>query len=216
MLPFTRDQLLAVFADYNVAVWPAQIVAYLLGAAIVLALLRPSRRSDGLVGAGLALMWVWTGLAYHATFFAAINQAAMGFAALFVVQGLLFTHAALVCADFPAAARRGPASWFGWALVAYAAVVYPLIGLAGHGYPTMPMFGITPCPVTLFTFGVLLVARGPMPRRLLVIPLLWALIGGSAAFLLGVPQDWPLLIGGLLVTPWLWRRPSAPNRPSYA
>jgi hypothetical protein len=95
-------------------------------------------------------------------------------------------------------------------------VVYPLIGLADHGYPAMPMFGITPCPVTLFTFGVMLVARGPLPRRLLVIPLLWALIGGSAAFLLGVPQDWPLLIGGLLVTPWLWRRPSAPNRPSYA
>lgn len=216
MLPFTRDQFLTVFADYNLAVWPAQIAAYLLGAGIVLALLRPSRRSDGFVGAGLALMWIWTGLAYHASFFAAINRAAMGFAALFVVQGLLFAHAALVRADFPAAAHRGPASWFGWALVAYAAVVYPLIGLAGHGYPTMPTFGITPCPVTLFTFGVLLVARGPMPRRLLVIPLLWSLIGGSAAFLLGVPQDWPLLIGGLLLTPWLWRRPSSPTRASYA
>ena len=132
------------------------------------------------------------------------------------MQGLLLAHAALVRADFSAAPRRGPAARSGWALVAYAAVVYPLVGLASHGYPAMPMFGITPCPVTLFTFGVMLVARGPMPRRLLVIPLLWALIGGSAAFLLGVPQDWPLLIGGLLVTPWLWRRPSAPNRPSYA
>jgi hypothetical protein len=216
MLPFTRDQFLTVFADYNLAVWPAQVAAYLLGAGIVFALLRPSRRADGIVGAGLALMWIWTGLAYHATFFAAINQAAIGFAALFVVQGALLAHAALVRGDFPVAQRRGPAAWFGWALVAYAAVVYPLIGLAGHGYPAMPMFGITPCPVTLFTFGVLLVARGPMPRRLLAIPLVWALIGGSAAFLLGVPQDWPLLIGGLLVTPWLWRRPSAPTRPSYA
>jgi hypothetical protein len=66
----------------------------------VLALLRPSRRSHGFVGAGLALMWIWTGLAHHATFFAAINQAAMGFAALFVVQGLLLADAALVCTDF--------------------------------------------------------------------------------------------------------------------
>jgi len=30
MLPFTREQLLAVFVAYNEAVWPAQVVAYLL------------------------------------------------------------------------------------------------------------------------------------------------------------------------------------------
>lgn len=42
-----------------------------LGAGIVLALLRPSRHSEDTVGAGLALMWMWTGLAYHASFFAA-------------------------------------------------------------------------------------------------------------------------------------------------
>jgi hypothetical protein len=63
--------------------------------------------------------------------------------------------------------------------------------------------------VTLFTFGVLLVAQGPVPRLLLIIPLLWALVGGSAAFLLAVPQDWPLLLSAALVVPWLWRRPSA-------
>jgi hypothetical protein len=72
----------------------------------------------------------------------------------------------------------------------------------------MPMFGITPCPVTLFSFGVLLLAQGPVPRRLLVIPFVWALVGGSAAFLLAVPQDWPLFASGLLVVPWLWRHPA--------
>jgi hypothetical protein len=207
MLPFTRDQFLGVFAEYNLAVWPVQVIAYLLGVAMVVVLVRQSRRTDSVVGMGLALMWIWTGVAYHAAFFATINKVAMGFGALFVVQGLLFGHAALVRADLRWAPRRGAVAWFGWALVAYSAVVYPLIGVAGHGYPTMPMFGITPCPVTLFTFGVLLLAQGPVPRRLLVVPLLWALVGGSAAFLLAVPQDWPLLIGGLLVMPLLWRRP---------
>jgi hypothetical protein len=76
----------------------------------------------------------------------------------------------------------------------YAALLYPLIGMAtGHRYPALPMFGIAPCPVVLFTLGVLLLARAPLPRRLLVIPFLWALIGGTAAFLLGVAQDWLLL-----------------------
>lgn len=84
--------------------------------------------------------------------------------------------------------------------MAYAAVVYPLVGMwAGHRYPEMPMFGITPCPVTIFTFGVMLLAASPVPRWLLVIPFIWSLIGGSAAFLLGVPQDWLLLVSSVSV-----------------
>jgi hypothetical protein len=55
------------------------------------------------------------------------------------------------------------------------------------------MFGVTPCPVTLFTFGVLLLSTVRVPRRILVVPVLWALIGGSASYLLHVPQDWLLL-----------------------
>ena len=38
MLPFTREQFLGVFADYNTAVWPAQVVAYVLGLIVVAAL----------------------------------------------------------------------------------------------------------------------------------------------------------------------------------
>lgn len=212
MLPFTRDEFLAVFAAYNLAVWPAQLVAYLLGLGMVLALLRPTRRGQRMVGVGLGLMWIWTGVAYHALFFAPINKAAHAFAALVIVQGLLFAHAALVRSELGFSRAKGPRAWLGWALIGYSAFVYPLIGVAGHGYPAMPMFGITPCPVTLFTFGALLLAQQPVPRRLLVIPLVWALVGGGAAFLLAVPQDWPLLASGLLVVPWLWRHRADSHR----
>jgi hypothetical protein len=75
-----------------------------------------------------------------------------------------------------------------------------LIGFGtGHRYPGMPMFGITPCPVTIFTFGLLLLTTPQVSRWLLPIPFIWSLIGGSAAFLLGVPQDWPLLLSGIAV-----------------
>lgn len=67
----------------------------------------------------------------------------------------------------------------GWSFVIYAVVLYPLIGIAtGHGYPHLPMFGVTPCPVTIFTFGMLRMSD-PVPRRLLEIPLVWSLIGES-------------------------------------
>ena len=32
MLPFTFEQFMTVFANYNNAVWPTQALAYLLGA----------------------------------------------------------------------------------------------------------------------------------------------------------------------------------------
>lgn len=91
-------------------------------------------------------------------------------------------------------------STLGWALLAYAAVLYPLLGQwSGHRYPAQPTFGITPCPVTLFSFGVLLLTTATVPRWLLIIPLMWSFVGGSAAFMLGVPQDWPLLFSSLAV-----------------
>ena len=104
------------------------------------------------------------------------------------------------------APTAGLRSWLAWGLVGYSALAYPLLGLAlGHRYPAMPMFGITPCPLIIFTFGMLMLAGGQVPRRLLVIPGAWSLIGGSAAFLLDVPQDWLLLGSGLCVLV-LWPR----------
>ena len=164
MLPFTREQFAGVFADYNTAVWPAQVVAY------------------------------------HGLFFARINPAALAFGALFVVQGVLFLIAGVVKHRLVFAHSAGFASAVGWALVVYAGVLYPLLGQwSGHVYPAQPTFGITPCPVTLFSFGVLLLTSAPVPRWLLIIPLAWSLVGGSAAFALGVPQDWPLLFSGLTI-----------------
>lgn len=200
MLPFTREQFVAIFAEYNAGVWPAQVGAYLLGLTMVGLVLKPSRTGNRIIGAGLAAMWVWTGIAYHWIYFSTINKAALAFGALFVLQGAVFLYGAVLRERIQFGAAQGPLAWLGWALVAYAAAVYPLLGLAlGHPLGEIPMFGVTPCPVTLFTFGLLLLTRAPVSRWILVVPFLWSLIGGSAAFLLGVPQDWLLLVSGLTV-----------------
>lgn len=201
MLPFTHTQFLNVFATYNLAVWPSQVVVYALAAAMLAALrfAGPGFRSRLLAG-GLGLMWLWTGIAYHWLQFTAINRAAWAFGALFVFQGLLFASAAVRGTLRFDASICGLSRWFGWGLIAYATILYPALGqILGSGYPNTPMFGITPCPVTLFTFGVLLLARKPVSLGLLVIPAIWSLVGGSAAFLLKVPQDWPLLISSVAV-----------------
>lgn len=191
MLPFTQAQFFAVFTAYNAALWPVSLAFYGL-AAVALASLRPR----GLILV-LAAMWAWTGIAYHAVFFAPINPAAYLFAVLFVAEaGLLLREAARGDEGRPA-----PAHWvsvIGILLIAYAMAAYPLLGLAfGHAYGDLPQFGVTPCPVTIFTLGCFLL-RYRRPRwLLLVIPLIWSLVGGSAAILLAVPQDWPLLASGV-------------------
>lgn len=200
MLPFTREQFVAVFAEYNAGIWPAQILAYLLGLVMVALLLRPSPAGGRVVAAGLAAMWAWTGVAYHWAYFASINKAALAFGTLFVLQAAVFLYAGVVRDRLRFGGASGPLAWLGWALVAYAALVYPLLGLGlGHPAAELPTFGVTPCPATIFTFGLLLLTNAPVSRWVLVIPFLWSLVGGSAAFLLGIPQDWLLLVSGLSV-----------------
>jgi len=121
------------------------------------------------------------------------------FAALFVAQGVYFGMAGVLQGRLSFGFRRNLRQGVGLLFVLYATLAYPMIGrFAGHAYDELPMFGVTPCPVTIFTFGLLLLAIRPLPGLALVIPLLWSLIGGSAAVLLGIPQDWLLLVSGLM------------------
>lgn len=62
-LPFTVEQFLEVFARYNEAIWPAQLGAYLLGAATLAVALRGGRVAARVVPALLAAAWAFVGVA---------------------------------------------------------------------------------------------------------------------------------------------------------
>jgi hypothetical protein len=80
-------------------------------------------------------------------------------------------------------------------------VIYPLLGLGfGHSYPRAGMFGVAPCPTTIFTFGILLWATKPVPAYLLIIPLLWSFFGIIAAVNWRVHEDYGLVVAGVLGT----------------
>ncbi|TIP93624.1 MAG: hypothetical protein E5X58_10420 [Mesorhizobium sp.] len=202
MLPFTLDQFLANLVSYNEGIWPVQVAAFGLGLLAVALLFWRPLMADRLIAGILAIMWLWTGAAYHWFHFTQINKAALVFGALFVAQGAILAYVGLVRNQLRFGQSFGPAAMVGVGFVTYAAVLYPLLGIwTGHAYPEMPVFGVTPCPVTIFTFGFFLFAKPPLSRWLLAIPFIWSLIGGSAAFLLGVPQDWLLLVSGVVAVP---------------
>ena len=104
-----------------------------------------------------------------------------------------------------------PDGWFafaGWFLITYALIVYPVLGwLGGHGYPAGPSFG-APCPMVIFTLGMLTWTTGRGRLAIAAIPIAWAAIGTSAATALGITEDYGLAVAAALmgVSLWLQRR----------
>ena len=219
-LPFSREQFFAVFAAYNEAVAPAQLLLLGLGLGASALALRPPRGawSSRAIGATLAALWLWMGVVYHGYFFRTVNPAAVVFAAAFVAEGVLLGWIAVVRAGIAFRAARSLQSGLALALLVYAYAVYPAIGWGlGHRYPSAPTFGL-PCPTTIATLGLLLWTVQRPPWSVMVIPWLWALIGSTAAFQLGVWEDLGLPVA-LMVSVWGWVSQSpraASSRPATA
>ena len=91
-------------------------------------------------------------------------------------------------------------------MIVYAMLIYPLLGaLAGHTYPSAPIFGVAPCPTAIFTLGVLVCCARPR-WYLLAVPLVWACIATMAAAKLGITEDFGLIVSAVvtaLVVFWL-------------
>jgi hypothetical protein len=141
------------------------------------------------------------GVFYHIVHFSKINPSANLFGVVFILQGLVFVLTGSIRNSLSFRSGLDLHSVIGWCFILYAMIIYPLIGSAsGHSYPEAPVFGVAPCPATIFTFGVLLWARRHVPIYLLLIPFLWSLVGFSAALNLGVSQDYGLGVAGILGT----------------
>jgi hypothetical protein len=197
-LPFTTEQFLQVFRQYNEGVWPAQILLNTFAVIAIVLAFQKKAYSGKIISYILAFFWYWTGLIYHAFFFSSINPAAYVFGGACVLQGGLFHWIGGFKNRMEYRARFDVQGSTGAILMLYALVIYPLLGYwAGHGYPHSPTFG-APCPTTIFTFGLLLWTVGKLPRYLLIIPALWSLVGFSAAVTLGIKEDIGLVVAGIL------------------
>ena len=196
-MPFSRDAFFDVFATYNTAFWPLALILWI--ATLAAFTVHPSERAGtgGVLGL-LAIQWAWSGLAYHAAIFSRITPAAWVFAALFLAEAALLAWSSLVRPRLEFSDE--PSVWVavGYGLVAYG-LFYPLIVMAGgHAYPRTPTFGV-PCPTALVTVGFLTLLRGRVPATLAIIPILWAAIAASAAFLFGVYADLMLVVAGIVL-----------------
>ena len=196
-LPFTADEFLEVFRMYNLSVWPSQIAFYLLALVAILLLLTPFRYAGRLNFFALSFFWIWMGAVYHLGFFRQINPAAFMFGVFFIIQGLLFLYFGLN-QKLRVELKRNVYGMTAIILFIYALIIYPVLSYSfGHIYPYSPTFGL-PCPTTIFTLGILLTTKKSVPLILIIIPMLWSILGFSAALSLDIFEDTGLIISGVV------------------
>ncbi len=196
--PFTVEQFLEVFKNYNLMVFPMQIILYLISAVAIYVVIKRNSKSDKIISIILSFLWLWMGIVYHIIFFAAINKAAYLFGGVFVIQGILFLIYGIFQNKISFSFQKDKYGITGIALIIFALIIYPVLGYCfGHIYPSSPTFGL-PCPTTIFTFGLLLLNTKKCPVVILIIPFVWSVIGFMAAFQFGILEDTGLLVASLV------------------
>ncbi len=202
--PFNAEQFLGVFHRYNEGVIPAQFILFLIGIAIIYLLVSGRKRmrswSESLTG----VVWIWAGLGYHIGYFSVINPASYVFGGLFVIQGIFLIMESVRKKNI-FTAETGSSRWYlAVSFMLFGLLIYPLISWLAEGSLALTIsFGL-PCPTTLFTFGFLLMLGRSARVYLFIIPVLWSLVGISAAMNFGIYQDLTMpLVAGFCLVWWL-------------
>lgn len=204
---YQPDVLYAVIGHYNEAVFPAQVVAFVLALAALAYALWPRPAGGRVVAVVLAAGWLWSGSAFLGDHYAAINWAGAYYEVAFAVQAALLLGYGAILNKLRFGFDGGAAAWVGLSFVVFALVLHPLIELAiGRTWMQLQLVGVSPDPTSLLTLGLFLMTTHRVPWALLVIPVLWLLISGSWAWLLGAPERMVLPLACLAATATvMWR-----------
>jgi hypothetical protein len=197
-LLFSARTYYRLFELYNRAIWPAQLLALLLGLIVLWRLHRASPRQGSAVTVILAAGWLWTAWAYLLEYYDTINWAARYFAIGFVIQALLLIWTGVVGSRLLFQPHGDWIGRTGLGLFAFALVVKPLIGpLVGRDWTQAEIFGVAPDPTVLATLGILLTVHTRPPWGLMVIPLIWCALSGATLWTMGSPEAWIMPVAAL-------------------
>ena len=194
MIPFSRDVFLNVVERYGAAMQPSQIIAFLLGCAMVDMVRRYRTTSSRLLCGLMAAAWFWIGCVYYGSYMAGLSWAAWIAAAAFVLQGGLLLVVGTVRNALALQYERNFHANVGIGFMLYGLFVYPATAVAtGTALQSAPVIGLAPDSTLLFTLGLLLVAKNRTPLLLAILPLGLAAASGISAILIRLPADYLML-----------------------
>lgn len=215
-LLFSPRTYYRLFELYNGAIWPLQVVALGLAAAIVQMSLAGGPRRARAIAAILAAAWLWVAWAYLYQRYDTINWAARYFAIGFAVEALLLFLRGTILGRLQFDPAADAVARCGAGLLLFATIVQPLIGLiVGRPWSQLEVFGIAPDPTAVATLGVLLTVPGRVPWELLALPLLWCAISGAMLWTMGSPDALVMPAAGVVALALATRKMlrSKPARP---
>jgi len=141
---------------------------------------------------------MWRGIVFNLGYFVALYSMANAFFVLFVIEGGILLFSGVIKGDLLFKVKADALSAAGGLLVLYSMAGYPAIEyLLGRGYPEILPFGMAPCPMTVFTLGILLWSSKKPKWYVLVIPVLYSL-SGLVPVSRDIVEDYGLFISGLI------------------
>ena len=180
---------------YNVSIFPMQIITLVV--AIILTYLlfvRPSTIVNKLIKIYLSFTFVWFVLMFP---FEGVFK--IGFGLVHIVIAILFfidIFTAKIEFKFPETSGK---RYFMLFLIFSAFALYPLIEyMSGHLYPKILLFGVAPCPTTIFSLALLIGAVPKVGKIIFILLIFPAIFSGlSTPIMLGVWADLLLLVSGI-------------------
>jgi len=214
-LLFSPRTYYRLFELYNLAIWPAQMVALGVGLAILALMLRRPPWHGRAIAAMLAACWLWVAWAYLLARYDTINWAARYFAAGFALQAVMLALSGVVRDRLAMRAPQTISGGTGLGLFVFALMGQPLIGplLIGRPWAQAELFGIAPDPTVVAMLAVLVAAERPL-WHLLALPLAWCAISGATLWTMGSP-DAPVMPAAAALAFALtgWKAYSSRHRP---
>ncbi|MFX1510445.1 MAG: DUF6064 family protein [Promethearchaeota archaeon] len=211
----SATEFFAIIAAYNSVYLIATILTIILGIVAVIFAIRKTAYSDQLISLTLAFLWLWVGIVFGFITFGAWTPIILGvpipgfgyfFGLTFTIQGLLFLYFGVYRKSLSFQFQQNLHGFLGLILIIYAIVIYGLIGfVTGHPFPFYPLFGTSPCPVSIFTIGLFLWADERISPVVLIIPLVHGLIAIVPIIGFGIYADILLFLSGLITIFILYR-----------
>jgi len=209
------DQLFNVIETYNLDVWPAQIVFYVLAILSLFILLRTKKSlgepSNKIICLILAFYWLWVGIVFDAIYSSSINPLSLATGVICIIEAILIIYYGVYKNSLRFIFNTDTYSMIGVFFIVFALVVYPVVGIfSGLNFPRAPILS-APCPTTIFTFGLFMMLNKQFPKIILAIPLFFAILG-ITNLLYGIYADIMLTISGIATALLLIWRDTDRNR----
>ena len=202
------EEFFDLFGSYNEMYVIVIGLTYILAIISLLMVFRKSEYSNRIISLTLTFLWLWIGIVFGIIVFGPTPTVMAGiemtgiwylFGGIFAIHGIILLYFGVIKNSASYSWEPGHRHYIGLLIIVFGLVIYPFVGvLTGRVFPEYPVFGIAPCPVTLFTIGLLLWSDAKPSLPLMVIPTFWALMGIVPVLFYGVYADIGTILAGIV------------------